>query len=155
MARAGKAAGRDVGMCLDPMQPRDALRCFPYLPFHPTDLVRRTLVDAYPMCGLGVFVATDGTLPASPIFCSALAPSRSPRCASSARTHPRARNRLPRPRVPPPLTSLTRGSSPSPSTSSCPRSSLRTRRCRSHLGTCSSRCTARWTSASRRRTGNH
>ncbi|KAJ6580027.1 hypothetical protein DFH09DRAFT_1444402 [Mycena vulgaris] len=47
MALADKAAGKDVGMWFGPSATAGALR---------------TLVDAYPMCGLGVSVATDGTL---------------------------------------------------------------------------------------------
>ncbi|KAJ6472251.1 hypothetical protein DFH09DRAFT_476941 [Mycena vulgaris] len=45
MALAGKAAGKGVGMCLGPSAAAGALQM---------------LVDAYPVCGLGVSVATDG-----------------------------------------------------------------------------------------------
>ncbi|KAJ6600576.1 hypothetical protein DFH09DRAFT_596776 [Mycena vulgaris] len=44
MALTGKAAGKDVGMCLGPSAAAGALRM---------------LVDAYPVCGLGVSVAID------------------------------------------------------------------------------------------------
>ncbi|KAF7378518.1 hypothetical protein MSAN_00279400 [Mycena sanguinolenta] len=47
MALAGKAAGKDVGMWFGPSAAASALRM---------------LVDAFPTCGLGVSVATDGTL---------------------------------------------------------------------------------------------
>ncbi|KAJ6495851.1 hypothetical protein DFH09DRAFT_1103743 [Mycena vulgaris] len=47
MVLAGKAAGRDVGMWFGPNAAAGALRI---------------LVDAYPVCGLDVSVATDGTL---------------------------------------------------------------------------------------------
>ncbi|KAJ6523468.1 hypothetical protein DFH09DRAFT_1190380 [Mycena vulgaris] len=47
MALAGKAAGKDVGMWFGPSAAAGAVR---------------TLVDAFPACGLGVSVAADGTL---------------------------------------------------------------------------------------------
>ncbi|KAJ7710953.1 hypothetical protein B0H17DRAFT_1027886 [Mycena rosella] len=46
MALAGKAAGKDVGMRFGPA----------------AVAAMRTLVDTFPACGLGVSVATDGTL---------------------------------------------------------------------------------------------
>ncbi|KAJ7216903.1 hypothetical protein C8J57DRAFT_1732410 [Mycena rebaudengoi] len=47
MALAGKAQGKDVGMWVGPSAAAEAVT---------------TLVDAFPACGLGVSVATDGTL---------------------------------------------------------------------------------------------
>ncbi|KAJ6527519.1 peptidase family C54-domain-containing protein [Mycena capillaripes] len=65
MALAGKAAGKDVGMWFGPSAAAGALR---------------TLVDAFPACGLGVSVATDGTLFQTEVF----AASHSPFSASSS-----------------------------------------------------------------------
>ncbi|KAJ7917415.1 hypothetical protein B0H13DRAFT_1870288 [Mycena leptocephala] len=64
MALAGKAAGKDVGMFFGPSAAAGALR---------------TLVDAFPAAGLGVSVATDGTLYQTEVF----AASHSPIAASS------------------------------------------------------------------------
>ncbi|KAJ6503191.1 Neutral/alkaline non-lysosomal ceramidase-domain-containing protein [Mycena vitilis] len=65
MALARKAAGTDVEMWFGPSAAAGALR---------------TLVDAFPACGLGVSVATDGTLYQTEIF----AASHSPAASSSA-----------------------------------------------------------------------
>ncbi|KAJ7101654.1 hypothetical protein C8R44DRAFT_887868 [Mycena epipterygia] len=63
MAIAGKAAGKDVGCGLGPAQRLEgAALPPPFLSLHPTDIGRGTLVDAYPVCGLGVNIATDGML---------------------------------------------------------------------------------------------
>ncbi|KAJ6491135.1 hypothetical protein C8R45DRAFT_1213185 [Mycena sanguinolenta] len=58
MALAGKAAGKDVGIWFRPSAAASALRM---------------LFDAFPACGLGVSVATDGTLPSGSLRCLALA----------------------------------------------------------------------------------
>ncbi|KAJ6472181.1 hypothetical protein C8R47DRAFT_1221943 [Mycena vitilis] len=65
MALARKAAGTDVEMWFGPSAAAGALR---------------TLVDAFPACGLGVSVASDGTLYHTEIF----AASHSPAASSSA-----------------------------------------------------------------------
>ncbi|KAJ6473340.1 hypothetical protein C8R47DRAFT_1324442 [Mycena vitilis] len=65
MALAGKAAGKDVGMWFGPSAAAGALR---------------TLVDAFPACGLGVSVATDGTLYQTEVY----AASHSPHSAVSS-----------------------------------------------------------------------
>ncbi|KAJ7619910.1 hypothetical protein DFH06DRAFT_1234391 [Mycena polygramma] len=65
MALAGKAAGKDVGMWFGPSAAAGALR---------------TLVDAFPVCALGVSVATDGTLYQTEVF----AVSHSPHSAASS-----------------------------------------------------------------------
>ncbi|KAJ7171540.1 cysteine protease required for autophagy [Mycena filopes] len=53
MALAGKAAGKDVGMWFGPSAAAGALRM---------------LVDAFPICGLGVSVATDGSFYQTEVF---------------------------------------------------------------------------------------
>ncbi|KAJ7093661.1 hypothetical protein C8R44DRAFT_814918 [Mycena epipterygia] len=63
MVLTGKEAGQDVGMWFGPSAAAGALR---------------TLVEAFPT-GLGVFVATDGTLYQTEVF----AASHSPIAASS------------------------------------------------------------------------
>ncbi|KAJ7718815.1 hypothetical protein B0H16DRAFT_1608276, partial [Mycena metata] len=65
MALAGKAAGKDVGMWFGPNAAAGALR---------------TLVDAFPICGLGVSFATDGTFYQTDVF----AASHSPAISSSS-----------------------------------------------------------------------
>ncbi|KAJ7330308.1 peptidase family C54-domain-containing protein [Mycena albidolilacea] len=60
MALAGKAAGKDVGMWFGPSAAAGALRM---------------LVDAFPACGLGVSVATDGTLYQTEVFAASHSPS--------------------------------------------------------------------------------
>ncbi|KAF7310342.1 hypothetical protein MIND_00408300 [Mycena indigotica] len=59
MALAGKKAGKDVGMWFGPSAAGVALR---------------TLVDAFPGCGLGVAVGQDGTIYASDVLAAARAP---------------------------------------------------------------------------------
>ncbi|KAJ6522191.1 hypothetical protein DFH09DRAFT_1251014 [Mycena vulgaris] len=68
MALAGKAAGKDVGMWFGPSAAASALR---------------TLVDAFPECGLGVSVATDGTLYQTEVF----AASHSPAARAALQAH--------------------------------------------------------------------
>ncbi|KAJ6491180.1 hypothetical protein C8R45DRAFT_1213193 [Mycena sanguinolenta] len=68
MALAGKAAGKDVGMWFGPSAAASALRM---------------LVDAFPACGLGVSVATDGTLYQTEVFAASHSPS-SPALLSAA-----------------------------------------------------------------------
>ncbi|KAJ7494901.1 peptidase family C54-domain-containing protein [Mycena latifolia] len=60
MALAGKAAGKDVGMWFGPSAAAGAIR---------------TLVDAFPACGLGVSVATDGTLYQTEVFAASHSPA--------------------------------------------------------------------------------
>ncbi|KAJ7633993.1 peptidase family C54-domain-containing protein [Mycena rosella] len=60
MALAGKAAGKDVGMWFGPSAAAAAMR---------------TLVDAFPACGLGVSVATDGTLYQTEVFAASHSPA--------------------------------------------------------------------------------
>ncbi|KAJ7027134.1 hypothetical protein C8F04DRAFT_1238275 [Mycena alexandri] len=60
MALAGKAAGKDVGMWFGPSAAAGALR---------------TLVDAFPICGLGVSVATDGTFYQTDVFAASHSPA--------------------------------------------------------------------------------
>ncbi|KAJ7844330.1 hypothetical protein B0H13DRAFT_2676200 [Mycena leptocephala] len=59
MALAGKAVGKDVGMWFGPSAAAGALR---------------TLVDAFPAAGLGVSVATDGTLYQTEMFVASHSP---------------------------------------------------------------------------------
>ncbi|KAJ6572698.1 hypothetical protein DFH09DRAFT_1312479 [Mycena vulgaris] len=47
----------------------------PFLSLHPTDIGRRTLVDAYPVCGLRVNLATDGTLYQTEVFAASPSPA--------------------------------------------------------------------------------
>ncbi|KAJ7728224.1 hypothetical protein B0H16DRAFT_1777888 [Mycena metata] len=58
MAHAGNAAGKDVGMWFGPSAAAGVLRTF---------------VDAFPICSLGVSVATDGTFYQTDVF---VAPAR-------------------------------------------------------------------------------
>ncbi|KAJ7144641.1 hypothetical protein C8R44DRAFT_846331 [Mycena epipterygia] len=60
MALAGKAAGKDVGMWFGPSAAAGAVRM---------------LVDGFPVCGLGVSVATDGTLYQNEVFAASHAPA--------------------------------------------------------------------------------
>ncbi|KAJ7075202.1 peptidase family C54-domain-containing protein [Mycena belliarum] len=60
MALAGKAAGKDVGMWFGPSAAAGAVR---------------TLVDAFPICGLGVSVGTDGTLYQNEVFAASHSPT--------------------------------------------------------------------------------
>ncbi|KAJ7644998.1 hypothetical protein B0H17DRAFT_1339095 [Mycena rosella] len=60
MALAGKAARKDVGVWFGPSAAAGALR---------------TLVDAYPVCGLGVTIATDGTLYQTEVFAASHSPA--------------------------------------------------------------------------------
>ncbi|KAJ7109010.1 hypothetical protein C8R43DRAFT_183653 [Mycena crocata] len=71
MALAGKAAGKDVGMWFGPSAAAGALRM---------------LVDAFPVCGLGVSVATDGTLYQTEVY----AASHSPAALATLHVHSRA-----------------------------------------------------------------
>ncbi|KAJ7245089.1 hypothetical protein C8J57DRAFT_1191054 [Mycena rebaudengoi] len=59
MALAGKAQGKDVGMWFGPSAAAGAVR---------------TLVDAFPACGLGVSVATDGTLYQTEVYAASHTP---------------------------------------------------------------------------------
>ncbi|KAJ7433638.1 hypothetical protein B0H11DRAFT_757814 [Mycena galericulata] len=59
MALAGKAQGKDVGMWFGPSAAAGAVR---------------TLVEAFPACGLGVSVATDGTLFQTEVFAASHSP---------------------------------------------------------------------------------
>ncbi|KAJ7852736.1 hypothetical protein B0H13DRAFT_2359355 [Mycena leptocephala] len=60
MALAGKALGKDVGMWFGPSAAASTMR---------------TLVDAFPACGLGVSVATDATLYQSEVFAASYSPA--------------------------------------------------------------------------------
>ncbi|KAJ7633820.1 hypothetical protein DFH06DRAFT_1175230 [Mycena polygramma] len=76
MALARKAAGKDVEMWFGPSAAAGALR---------------TLVDAFPACGLGVSVATDGTLYQTEVFAASHSPhsvaSSSATSVSSSGSH--------------------------------------------------------------------
>ncbi|KAJ7249836.1 peptidase family C54-domain-containing protein [Mycena rebaudengoi] len=67
MALAGKAQGKDVGMWFGPSAAAGAVR---------------TLVDAFPACGLGVSVATDGTLCQTEVYAASHTPVIAPRLKS-------------------------------------------------------------------------
>ncbi|KAF7368158.1 hypothetical protein MVEN_00134800 [Mycena venus] len=69
MALAGKAAGKDVGMWFGPSAAAGALRM---------------LVEAFPACGLGVSVATDGTLYQTEVFAASHSPAFAPSSSSAA-----------------------------------------------------------------------
>ncbi|KAF8174976.1 peptidase family C54-domain-containing protein [Mycena galopus ATCC 62051] len=72
MALAGKAAGKDVGMWFGPSAAAGALRM---------------LVDSFPACGLGVSVATDGTLYQTEVFVASHSPASSSSSAASVSSH--------------------------------------------------------------------
>ncbi|KAF8124650.1 hypothetical protein K438DRAFT_1791569 [Mycena galopus ATCC 62051] len=70
MALAGKVAGKDVGMW-----------------FGPSAVALRMLVDAFPACGLGVSVTTDGTLYQTEAFVASPSPAPSASSAASVLSH--------------------------------------------------------------------
>ncbi|KAJ7799514.1 hypothetical protein B0H14DRAFT_2902957, partial [Mycena olivaceomarginata] len=74
MALAGKAAGKDIGMWFGPSAAAGALRMF---------------VDAFPVCGLGLSVATDRTLYQTEVFVASHSPAPSASLAASVSSHGR------------------------------------------------------------------
>ncbi|KAJ7714766.1 peptidase family C54-domain-containing protein [Mycena maculata] len=76
MALAGKAAGKDVGMWFGPSAAAGAVRM---------------LVDGFPACGLGVSVATDGTLYQTEVYAASHSPAALAALQASARSPPETR----------------------------------------------------------------
>ncbi|KAJ7711319.1 hypothetical protein B0H16DRAFT_1817074 [Mycena metata] len=108
IALAGKAAGKGVGMwfgpsiiylCIATLSHGLSLPFFIFLslrlPTH-ANLFHRTLVDAFPVCGLGVAVAVDGTFYQTDVFAASHSPSRPSSSTRTPAPHTvTARHRLP------------------------------------------------------------